>query len=266
MATTLDIRNYLLAHSPWVDAERTVDTVKIGDPTGDVRKAGVTWYPAMDTIRAAHAAGCDLLITHEPTFWEHAAPERRWRHTAPGASKRAFLEDTGMVILRAHDTWDNWPEIGIRDAWAGGLGLTKRVLEGSQLRWTAMYEIPRQTLREFAQYVADRIKVLGEDSVQVIGDPEMAVHRPALGVGCACPDKEMVDAGADVLICCYDGASYWQSRERLAEMGVGVITVEHGTSEMWAMERLCEHLAEQFPSIAFEYFAEHPRTWTVLGR
>jgi putative NIF3 family GTP cyclohydrolase 1 type 2 len=84
-----------------------------------------------------------------------------------------------------------------------------------------------------------------------------------LGVGCACPDQEMVEFGSDVLIVCFDGASYWSARARLAEMGVGVITVEHGTSEMWGMESLRDHLAEVFPEIDFVYLAEHPRTWTV---
>jgi len=67
--TTSDVRNYLLTHSPGVDPKNTVDTVKIGDPTRPVRKAGVCWYPSIETIKAAHEAGCDLLITHEPTFW-----------------------------------------------------------------------------------------------------------------------------------------------------------------------------------------------------
>jgi len=265
MTTALDIREYLISNSPWVDPKKTVDTVKIGDPGKAVRTAGVCWYAAIDTIRSARDAGCELLICHEPTFWEHAAPESRWRNEAPGCAKREMLEESGMVVLRAHDTWDNWPEIGIRDSWAESLGLTKRLREGSSLRWHAMYEIPEQTLRQFAGYIARRVKPLGEDSVRVMGDPDMLVSRPSLGVGCAGPDKEMVEFGSDVLIVCYDGASYWATRERLVEMGVGVIVVEHGTSEMWGMQNLCRHLAERFPGVSFEYFDDHPRCWTVTG-
>jgi len=266
MPTTQDIRDYLLSNSPWVDPERTVDTVKCGDPAREIERAGVCWFPAMDTIRAAHHAGCGLLITHEPLFWDHTGTNRHWVDREPGRTKRAFLDETGMVVLRAHDSWDNWPDIGIRDSWARGLGLTDRIHEGSNLRWHATYAIAEQTLREFAQYVADRIGPLGEDSVQVIGDPGARVSRPSLGVGCGGPDMKMVEAGSDVLIVCYDGASYWAVRERLAEAGVAVITVEHGTSEMWGMENLCDHLRGEFPAIDFRYFAEHPRTWTVRGR
>ena len=114
--------------------------------------------------------------------------------------------------------------------------------------------------------MANKIKVLGEDSVRVMGDPEMKVSRPSLGVGCGGPDKDMVDMGSDVLIVCYDGASYWAKRERFAELGVGVITVEHGTSEMPGMMSLAEYLRQTFPELTVHYLDRHPRTWTVMGR
>lgn len=264
--TTNAIREHLLSNSPWVNVNNTVDTVKCGDPRRPVKKAGVAWFSSIGDIRSAIRTGCDLLIVHEPTFWEHSAAERSWRNRGPGIAKSKALAESGLVILRAHDTWDNWPEIGIRDSWAKHLGLTKRLREGSSLRWTAVYEIPETTLEDFARQVAERIRPLGEDSVQVIGDPELKVRRPAVGVGCAVPDQEMVEFGADVLVMCYDGASYWASRERLAEMGLGIVTVEHGTSEMPGMMSLREHLARQFPAVEFVWIAEHPRTWTVKSR
>ena len=266
LPTTNDIREYLLRNSPWVDLAKTVDTVKCGDPERPVKKAGVAWYSSIGDIRAAIQAGCDLLVVHEPTFWEHAAPEQTWRNRGPGIAKSKVLAESGLVILRAHDSWDNWPEIGIRDSWAKYLGLSKRLREGTKLRWNAVYEIPETTLQSFAQHVADRILPLGEDSVQVIGDPQMKVRHPAVGVGCAVPDQEMVEFGADVLVMCYDGASYWQKRERLAEMGVGIVTVEHGSSEMPGLMSLRDHLAQQFPAVEFLWIAEHPRTWTVKGK
>jgi len=263
MPTANDILGYLLDNSPWVDRARTVDTVKAGDPTRPVRKAAVCWYASYSALVRARDLGCDLVVTHEPTFWEHGPEERRWRTREPGLRKQRLLDETGIVILRAHDTWDNWPEIGIRDSWARDLGLTDRVAESQGHRFHAVYAIPEQSLRQFARHVARRIRRHGEDSVQVIGDPDRKVRRPAVGVGCIVPDVEMVEAGADTLVHCYDGASYWATRERLAEMGVAILTVEHGTSEMAGLESLCRHLAGQFPEVSFQYLAEHPRTWTV---
>jgi putative NIF3 family GTP cyclohydrolase 1 type 2 len=261
--TTYDIQKYLISNSPWVDPKTTVDTVKSGDPTRPVYKAGVCWMASIWDIKAAHRSGCDLLVTHEPPFWYHSQDEIPQRTEEPGITKNTYLQQTGLVVLRAHDSWDNWPEIGIRDSWAKALGLTKRVREGTELRYTALYEIPETTLGKFARRVAASIGRYGEDGVQVIGDPNLKVRHPAIGTGCAVPDREMVEFGADCLVVCYDGAWYWATRERMAEMGVGIICVEHGTSELPGIENLRTHLAEKFPDVEFVYFSEHPRTYVV---
>lgn len=262
-----DVLDYLIPNSPWVNLKTTVDTVKFGDPKKKFKKVGVTWYPALATLKAAHAAGCDLLVSHEPLFWNvQDPPNPKVCNEPPGDARRKFLEQTGMVVVRAHDTWDQWPVMGVRDGWARKLGLTKRIFASKDHNCWGIYEVREQTLKEFATYMAGRIKSLGEDSVQVIGDPKMKIRHPSLGVGYIGPDKDMVAAGADVLIVCFDGAPYWDTRERLAEMGVGVIAVEHGTSEMPGIEGLTQVLAEKFPAVRFQYFAEHPRTWTVKAR
>ena len=261
---TEHIHEHLLSRAPWVDRSNTVDTVKAGDPAKPVRTVGVGWISSIDNLRAAVELGCDLFITHEPTFWQHAAPEDKLRCVEPGLSKQKLLDESGLVVLRCHDVWDSWREIGIRGSWAGCLGLTE-VAGESDHPWHVMYAIQPVPLREFARHVAERIAPLGEDSVSVIGDPERVVSRPAIGVGCSGPDKDMVDAGADVLIVCYDGASYWQTRERLAELGAAVICVEHATSEMPGMMNLARYLGETFSELTVHYLDKHPRTWTVTS-
>ena len=64
---------------------------------------------------------------------------------------------------------------------------------------------------------------------------------------------------------CNTGASYWDLRERLYEMGSAVITVEHGTTEMPGFENLWYHLKTVFATCEFIYLACHPRPWSVAG-
>jgi putative NIF3 family GTP cyclohydrolase 1 type 2 len=261
---TLDIRNYLWSHAPWVKQEKTVDHVLAGDGQKEIHTVGVGWMATIYNLHAAHERGCDLLVSHEPLYWDHWGTSDRHKVVGPGITKQRFLQETGMVVLRAHDSWDNWPEIGIRDSWAAGLGFTRFVAQ-DETRWHAVYAIEPMALRDLARYVAKKIAVLGEDSVRVYGDPDRVVSRPSLGVGCGGPDRDMVELGSDALIVCDDGASYWSTRERLAEMGVGVIVVEHGTSEMWGIENLARHLAATFPELDVMYLDQHPRPWTVMG-
>jgi putative NIF3 family GTP cyclohydrolase 1 type 2 len=268
MTTGWDIHYYLLENSPWVDPGATVDGPKAGDLARAVTRVAVCWYPCITTLREAHAAGCSLLITHEPLFWEHARDEQRWRHIGPGAARQAFLDETGLAVLRAHDSWDQWPEIGIRDSWARFLGFEQRVYASENDSGHAMhavYAIPPQRLDALARHIADKARLLGEDRVQVMGDPERTISRVALGVGCIGPDETTVARGAEACIMCYDGATYWDLRERLYEMGAAVITLEHGTTEMPGLESMCNHLRTVFPGVEFIWLAVHPRPWSVPG-
>ncbi len=264
MTTTLDIRDYLLENSPWVDPDRTVDTVKFGDPSRDIAKAGVCWYPSIETIQMAESQDCELLITHEPLFWNHEDPEGGWRDKEPGRARVQVLERAGMTVLRAHDSWDQWPGLGIRDSWAQWLGLDNPVYKSNDTNYHAVYEIAPCSLKDYAGQVATLVKRLGEDSVRVMGEPDKEIKKVAIGVGCIGPDSQTVDAGADALIVCYDGASYWAVRERLYEMGAALIVVEHGTSELPGMKNLCEHLTREFEDVRFQFFGSHVMPWTVF--
>ncbi|HJP32660.1 MAG TPA: Nif3-like dinuclear metal center hexameric protein [Candidatus Latescibacteria bacterium] len=261
---TNDLLEHMIAHSPWVDPKTTVDTLKAGDGERPIHKVGVCWYPGLTNIRTAIEMGCQLLVTHEPTWWDHFDRPGGWREGGPGLEKTQLLAESGMAVARLHDTWDNWPEIGIRDSLAGGLGFTRFVGE-DETRWHATYEVDPMPLRDFARRVAGKVAPLGEDAVQVIGDPHMVVCRPSIGVGCGGPAEDMIELGSDVLIVCFDGASYWSERERFAEQGVGVITLEHGTTEMWGIESLARYIGDTWPDLGVHYLDGHWRAWHVVA-
>jgi hypothetical protein len=44
-----------------------------------------------------------------------------------------------------------------------------------------------------------------------------------------------------------------------------VITVEHGTSELWGLESLARYLGETFPELQVHYLDLHARPWTVIA-
>ncbi|SVB67982.1 uncharacterized protein METZ01_LOCUS220836, partial [marine metagenome] len=41
---THDILNHMILNSPWVNPEKTVDTVKCGDGNTAIEKVAVCWY------------------------------------------------------------------------------------------------------------------------------------------------------------------------------------------------------------------------------
>ncbi len=265
MPTARDIHEHFMSNATWLDAAQTVDTFKAGNPLREVKTVAVGWMTTIYDLEKAVELGCEMFITHEPTFWEHWAAESKNRRGPGGIEKTRLLESSGLVVLRCHDAWDAWPEIGIRDGWAGGLGLSK-VVAKSDDGWSAMYEIPETTLGEFAAHVASRVKTIGQDSVQVLGRPDMKVKRPCVGVGCYTPNIDMIKKGGDCLIGTYDGAwYYWEHRERFVEMGAGVISVEHGTTEHWGMKNCADYVQQTWPELTVHFLDLYPRPWTVVG-
>src|SRR5678815_5880565 len=54
---------------PW--RTETVDTFKIGNPDTVVKGIATSFSATLDVCQRAHAAGKNLLIVHEPTFYNH---------------------------------------------------------------------------------------------------------------------------------------------------------------------------------------------------
>lgn len=259
---TEDIRNHIINLNPLVDPKTTVDNIKMGDSKKEINTVGVCWYPSTQTIKSAIKMNCDLLVVHEPTWWNHFDPPGGWRNISPGLERTQMLEKSGMVILRIHDSWDFLPNIGVRDSFAKFLKLDNFILEDNN-KISAMYQIEPTTLKNFAKIIAEKIKPLGQDALQVMGNPQKIVKNIALSIGCATPQENMIKKGADVLIMSFDGASYWQTRERLASHNVGIITLEHGTSEMPGIKSLAQYIQNTWPDLNVIYLDNHIKPWHV---
>src|SRR5439155_4956601 len=54
---------------PW--SSDTVDTFKAGNPDAPVTGIAVTMMATLEVLKRAAAAGNNLVITHEPTFFTH---------------------------------------------------------------------------------------------------------------------------------------------------------------------------------------------------
>jgi putative NIF3 family GTP cyclohydrolase 1 type 2 len=159
----------------------TVDTFKAGDPNTPVTGIAVTMMATLDVLQRAAAAGNNLIITHEPTFYNHldttdelAAGEA----DAVLAEKRAFIKQHNLVIWRFHDHWHMRNPDGIEVGMVRALGWEKFQDPLNQYLFT----IPGTTLERLA---ADLRSRLGIHVLRVVGEPKMQVARVALSPGAA---------------------------------------------------------------------------------
>jgi putative NIF3 family GTP cyclohydrolase 1 type 2 len=255
-----ELQSYLRSlNGGWMDLENTVDTFKSGPPGSEVRGIAVSWMSYTAALHQALELGCNVFITHEPTYFDHfdGASERGLAmfEISKVRAKRQFIEDHDLIILRCHDLWDQMPQIGIPDAWANWLELGQAINGGGYFR---IYDVKGRTAIEMAQQVAEHTQVLGQEAVQLIGPAEKSVSRLAIGTGAITPFLTFVEQyNADIAICTDDGFVYWRDGAFAVDMQIPVIIVNHTVSEEAGMINLAAHLQSEFPDIPVHHIPQH---------
>jgi putative NIF3 family GTP cyclohydrolase 1 type 2 len=258
----IDLDGHMRVVGTWVGWERTVDTFKCGDPQAEVRSIAVAWQSQWPTLRAAHAAGCNLFVTHEPTFYVHRDDDLGAYEDAQTEAKRRWLAETGMVVYRCHDVWDVLSEHGVRDSWARGLGLPGPPLAEDPRRYYGLFAVEPQPLRELARALAARLREVGQEQVQLVGDGARVVARLAIGTGAACRVPVLAalraadGGGPDALLVTDDGIRFWADGSWAIDRGLPLLVVNHATAEEWGMRSLAAYLRAQFPDVPVRHFPQ----------
>jgi putative NIF3 family GTP cyclohydrolase 1 type 2/GNAT superfamily N-acetyltransferase len=245
-----DIDAHLHAVAPWVDWEHTCDGFKYGDPASEVKGIAVAWQSLQDALEEAHELGCNLFVTHEPTFYSHMDDDERLKATEPARRKMAFLDHADMVVYRCHDAWDVYPQIGIVDAWSRFLGLGEPI---ARAKYYNLHALDSVSAWELTYRLAQRVASLGEGAVQFVGTKWQMVSRLAVGTGAITNVRQMVDLGADVVLVTDDGTTLWRDAAWMEDLGVPMIIVNHMTAEIPGLRKLAEHLQERFPQIPVHF-------------
>lgn len=250
-----EIRNHLLSlDRGWVDRDTTLDTFKAGDPDTEVTGIAVGWMSYTWAIRKALEHGCNLFVTHEPTFFSHKDDDESVFRYAEAQGKRELIERSGIVVLRCHDLWDKLPEIGVADCWARQLGLSRPIAGDGYYR---LFDVTGQTSLSVAQQIARSVKSLGQESVQLLGPSDKPVSRLAIGTGAATPLTHLIDRyGADIIVCSDDGFTYWRDGALSIDMGVPVVVVNHAVSELAGILSMAEHLRSAFPAVTVHHIEQ----------
>ncbi|MBI3972115.1 MAG: Nif3-like dinuclear metal center hexameric protein [Chloroflexi bacterium] len=262
MMHAIDLDQHMRSVGTWVDWDRTVDTFTCGDPQTEVRGVAVAWQSQWPTLRAAHAAGCNLFVTHEPTFYVHRDDDPGVFGDEQTEAKRAWLAANEIVIYRCHDVWDVAPEYGIRDSWARGLGLQGPPLAEDARRYYGLFAVEPQPLHVLAQLLLARMREIGQRQIQLVGDGERVVRQLAIGTGTACRVPAMAalrapdGSGPDALLVTEDGMRFWADGSWAIDRDLPLLVVNHATAEEWGMRSLAAYLRQQFPGVPVRHFPQ----------
>ena len=170
--------------------------------------------------------------------------------TEPARSKRAYLDETPMVVYRCHDVWDTYPSLGITEAWSDYLGLGPALARD---KYYSLHEIPTTTAWELVHRIAQALVPLKEQAVQFVGIKWHTVHRVAVGTGAITDVRRMVALGADVALATDDGTTLWRDAAWMTDLGLPLIVVNHMTSEIPGLRNLARYLGQRFPDVPVEF-------------
>ena len=246
----IDLRNHMQETGTWVDWSNTRDCFVAGDPEKEVKHIAVAWQARIPAIKQAVSMGCDMFVTHEPTFFRDREVEVDIMFRQ---EKIDYVKGTGIVILRCHDTWDQMPEVGIVDSWADHLGLAGKL---NSNEFHSVYPAPGSTLRQLASHVAQRTKDLGQDCVEMVGDPDAKASRVAIGCGAITRYDQMIELGADCIIGTDDGMSYWDGGAWALDGGIPLVLVNHCTAEEPGIKNLAAYIGKLFPEVNVSFIPQ----------
>ena len=261
-----ELFNYFYSRAHWVDPSWSCDAIRWGDENEEVIRVGTGWIDCVDNLKAAAADGCNVFISHEiPFTWER---NEDVKHLPWYQNRVKILEDSGMVLMNLHDTWDHYPEIGVRDALAKLLGLGELLQELDYLdphdqfvtngkNSIGIYRICPTTAGEFAQKMCDALASVKVPGLCLNGDPMRPIETVAIGVGCHVPSLESVCAGAQLLVDVYDRHKQQTSRIPLADSGIPVITIEHSAAETYSMQLMAQCIKNEL-GIDAKYYNLEP--------
>jgi putative NIF3 family GTP cyclohydrolase 1 type 2 len=160
----------------------TVDVFLEGDPDLSITGIAVTMMATFEVLENAVAAGANMVITHEPLYFNHQnefAPKFASAADPIFLAKRDFLAEHQVTVWHCHDLLHQVQPDMIHLGVLTALGWPTA---GIKAGYPSMTEIPAATLADVLQHVAER---LAATSLRYVGDPGQRVQRIAIGCGYA---------------------------------------------------------------------------------
>ncbi len=242
---------------------KTVDTIKAGDPATPVTGIATTFLDTMEVLREAARRGDNLVITHEPTFYNHIDDTTYFTDDPIYKEKLAFIEQHHMVVFRLHDEIHTGPTdhilLGLYEA-LGWQGYPHAPGPVGQYFVT----LPPTTLGELAKTLQAKLHA---QTMRVEGDPKLPVTHAAVLIGAAGLEKQvraLRQPGVDVLIA--GEASEWETVEYVRDAVAqgrpkALILLGDEVSEEPGMEQCAKELRGLFPGVRVDHVVAGQPLW-----
>ena len=241
-------------------SEKTVDTFKAGDPARAVTGITTTMFPTLEVLKKSAAAGNNLIICHEPTFYNHLDDKSPLEKDEVQVAKLKFIAENGLMVWRFHDHWHRMKVDGITAGMVEQFGWEKFQRKNEQ----KFFDLETTTVGDLARDLKGKLKASG---VRVVGDPKMACSKIAIAPGAGASLAHMAALqrdDVDVLI--VGEAREWETVEYVRDAvndgkKKALIVLGHNVSEEAGMNYCARWLSGFVSEVPVKFISSGDPFW-----
>ena len=245
-------------HCEW--SLNTVDTFKIGDPSTTVTGIVTTFTASQDVLQKAVDAKCNLIIAHEPAFYNHMDDVTPLQGDPVQEKKKKFIEDHGLVLMRFHDHIHKMKPDGILVGMIDKLGWKSYQTKDDP----DVFELPKTTLRDLPQKLKT---TFAANTIRVIGNPDLETTKIGFSPGA---DSSLNQIGTlqrdDVEVLIIGETREWETVEYVRDASIqgkrkALIILGHNLSEEYGMKYCAEWLKTFIKDIPIQFIPAGSPYW-----
>lgn len=232
--------------------ERTCDSFKSGSPECEVERVAVSMFATPTVVKAAKEWGAQLLIVHEPTYFNHTDAHSDEKFEV---EKRRLIEESGIAVCRYHDH----PHFAARDIICEGE--VKYIELPGKVEFPGDFDLVRITLdrpmtaREIAKHIENKV---GIKHIRIAGAADIPMTKISGKFGTpGGVDTELRSDECEVMLTgevCEWAFAEWVYEA--AQMGYkkALLVLGHTGSERDGMRLVADRLEAAHPELAVRYF------------
>lgn len=237
----------------------TVDKIKAGDGATQVKGIATTFMATLEVLKKANNAGCNFVITHEPTFYSHTDDLTIHAGEFIQEEKLKYIRDHSMVVWRFHDHQHRHKPDMIYEGVLKKLGWKKYENQD-----TLTFSIPQRKLIDIVSEIEQKMNA---KTIRVVGNPNAVFSKIGMMLGAAGsnahfwllknPNTELLIVGESNE---WETVPYIQDAITLGQ-NKALIVMGHADSEEAGMIECADWLKKYFPNMNIKFIEAGNPYW-----
>jgi putative NIF3 family GTP cyclohydrolase 1 type 2 len=252
--TAAEVMQRVIAATGATPPASTVDTLKAGDPSTVVTGIVTTFMDTYPVLEQAVASGKNLIITHEPTFYNHPDDQSALAADPVQQQKLTYIREHHLVVWRFHDTWHMRQPDGILAGMVAQFGWKQYQSSTDPHHFT----LPPTTVGKIGSALQAKT---GARAIRIVGDPAMAVTDVELMPGASGSDRQIKALEQENVQLLVAGESReWETVPYVVDAAAegrkkALILLGHEISEEAGMDECASWLKTLFPGVPVEFIS-----------